>query len=273
MPSFICFRCGKCFQHKGTFSRHLNNIKICSPILSEKTPEEIKKYFNIKEKPKEECKKKYKCPYCSKKYVKKANFMNHINHFCSKSKLKEKDFQIKNLKNEIKDIKKDAEKISDNKDLNAFGNEDITIDKETIERIIKNPIKGIPNLIKKYHFDIDNPNNNNIRLGNKKCYYIDIYNGKFWEAKEKSEIIHQLIISKKDMIDDYFETNQDMFTDTIKKYYQMFSDKIDRYVNIIINKLKNKTDIESNDKELYNKLYKEIELIMINAQRILKIKI
>ena len=57
-------------------------------------------------------------------------------------------------------------------------------------------MKGIEDIINFIHFNTNYSEFNNIRLSNKKIY-IDIYNGNFWEAKEKSNIIHNLIIKIK----------------------------------------------------------------------------
>ncbi len=103
---------------------------------------------------------------------------------------------------------------------------------------------------------------------------MDVYNGNFWEAKDKNEVIHGMIVSKKDMADDFFDEaiEKNKIKENVKENYNSFSEKIDRYVNAIVNELNYGSDLIEKDKELYKQLYKQVELMLINAQRILTLQ-
>ena len=99
-------------------------------------------------------------------------------------------------------------------------------------------MKGIPDLIGMHHFNPEYPENHNVRYCGKK-FYVDVYNGNFWEAKDKGEVIHNMIVSKKDIADDYFDESveQNKIEEKTKEKYNSFSERVDRYVNAILNEL------------------------------------
>lgn len=262
MSNYVCLRCGKTFYHKGTFLRHLNNIRICSPILSEKSLNDIKKFYKIDDE------NKYKCPYCSNKFKTENILINHIKNTCDNANLQiKKDLEILKLKKELNNLK--IKNKVNNSELKSFYDSNLPIEENLLENAIKNPMKGIADIINFIHFNTNYSEFNNIRLSNKKSIYIDIYNGKFWEAKEKSNIIHNLIIKIKDYIDDYFENNNIYF----KNNYKKFSDNFDSYISFLINQNNVNSKDQKINKDIYNQLFRNIEILMINSQRILKIKI
>lgn len=330
MVSFLCHRCGKFFQHKGNFKKHLTKSDICPPIVSKKSREEILKYYDIDVeyiknnynveiidppekniievkkiinpciinqsieegivKIEEDGKTKYKCPYCYGYYSRKNNLITHIKNFCKRVKNDDdgeifQKSELKKLKDEIEKIQaqthiinnynnttNNVQQINQNMYLSAYGKENPpTVTEDFMCKVIKNPMKGIPDLISLTHFNPKHPENHNVRYNGKRSFYIDVFNGNFWEAKDKGEVIHDMIVSKKDMADDFFDDaiENKKIKDKVKNDYNSFSEKIDRYVNAIINELNYGQELIEQDKELYKQLYKQVELMMINAQRIL----
>ena len=47
MVTLICLRCGKFFQHKGGFKKHLLKPEICPPLVSKKSRIEILEYYHF----------------------------------------------------------------------------------------------------------------------------------------------------------------------------------------------------------------------------------
>lgn len=340
MVTFICHRCGKFFQHKGGFKKHLFKPEICPPLVSSKNREEIISYYHlntnddddtkswskqkttvqtscfidedtIKKNMKkndftemsykiedgivkvedEDGKIKYKCPYCQGYYTRKNNLVSHIKNFCKTAKketvqvekadlqkIKEELGKLSNqahIVNNYNNTTNNLQQINQNIVLSAYGKENpLKVSDEIMSRVIKNPMKGIPDLISLHHFNPKNPENQNVRYNGKRSYYIDVFNGNFWEAKDKGEVIHDMIVSKKDMADDFFDeaVEKNKIKENVKDNYTSFSEKIDRYVNAIINELNYGQELIEQDNELYKQLYKQVELMMINAQRILTLK-
>lgn len=346
MITYFCHRCGKFFQHKGTFKKHLFKAEICPPVVSNKNRLEIWDYYHlntteengyftesdmvIKNKKKRKSgdngndkigkkdnnaelldkkmrdvcevmdkngKVKYRCFYCGGLYSRKNNLVSHIKKFCKGTEEK-KDFilssenkqesmiNLEELKKHLDEIAKNAKVVNNYTNttnnvqtnffqLNAYGKENpIKISEEVLSKVIMNPMKGIPDLISMHHFNPSCPENHNVRYNGKRSFYVDVFNGNFWEAKDKGEVIYDMIVAKKDIADDYFDdaVEKKKVGEKIKDNYNSFSEKIDRYVNAIINELNYGKELIEQDKELYKQLYKQVELMMINAQRILILK-
>ena len=340
MITYFCHRCGKFFQHKGTFKKHLFKAEICPPVVSNKKRLEIWEYYEndtideigknadlnmvIKKKKGgklagDELRKdgvkivdatllrkrdmsevvdkdgrvKYRCFYCGGLYSRKNNLISHIKKYCKlvderrdNVMEEEKRVSLEELKRHIDEISRNAKVINNYTNmtnnvqtnfyqLNAYGKENpIKISEEVLTKVIKNPMKGIPDLISMHHFNPSCPENQNVRYNGRRSFYVDVFNGNYWEAKDKEDVIHDMIVSKKDIADDYFDdaVEKNKVDANVKNNYNNFSEKIDRYVNAIINELNYGKELIEQDKELYKQLYKQVELMMINAQRILTLK-
>jgi len=312
MVTFICHRCGKFFQHKASFKKHLLKIDQCPPILRYynldddmrcKKEVEVVEEEKIKKIEKKEIdevlgqstmdgivrimdngKLKFKCPYCNSLQSRKNNLMVHIKLYCKGNRddkvlikidkddlLKWKDEKVQIIYNTTNNM----QQINQNILLQAYGKEEpIKFTDDFMSRVLRNPIKGIPDLISMHHFNPEKPENHNVRYNGKRSFFIDVFNGNFWEAKDKGEVIHDMIVSKKEMADDFFEEviEGNKIKEKVKNNYNEFSEKIDRYVNAIINELNYGVELIQQDKELYKQLYKQVELMMINAQRILRLQ-
>jgi len=324
MVTFFCHRCGKFFQHKVGFKKHLTKNEACPPLVSKKNRSDILRYYDLdssekkdddeiiekQRKPKstkreitpleienciikviDEGKEKYKCPYCFGLYSRKNNLIVHIKNFCKGSIIEEKlqSEEIKELKekldklsyatqnqtnviNNYNNTTNNMQQINQNILLSAYGKENpLKVSDNFMNKVIKNPIKGIPDLISLTHFNPEHPENQNVRYNGKRSFFIDVFNGNFWEAKDKGEVIHDMIVSKKEIADDYFDDalENKKLKEKLATNYNSFSEKINRYVNAIINELNYGVELIEQDKELYKQLYKQVELMMINAQRIL----
>ena len=340
MVTFFCHRCGKFFQHKGGFKKHLTKIENCPPLVSNKSRLEILNYYhllttenstenNLKSSSQDEkklsfidenastkCVKnkdytqstikiedgiikiedgdgkvRYKCPYCQGFYTRKNNLVSHIKNFCKTARndvIQVEKAELEKIKEEIGKLSgqtqivnnynnttNNLQQINQNILLQAYGKQNpLKVTDEIMSKVIKNPMKGIPDLISMHHFNPQNPENQNVRYNGKRSFYVDVFNGNFWEAKDKGEVIHDMIVSKKDMADDFFDDalEKNKIKEKVKDNYNSFSEKIDRYVNAIINELNYGAELLEQDKELYTQLYKQVELMMINAQRILTLQ-
>jgi len=161
--------------------------------------------------------------------------------------------------------------------LNAFGKENLDyLTPDIMDKIIENPNGGIVNLIRIIHFNPDAPENRNVVIKNKKEPYFDVYNGNYWEKQEKDTAIHNLISTKKDIMDDHFETmvEKKIVNSIMKSNYNDFSVKLDPYLNDNIDKLieekLNKNILSAKCENLYKKLYGKVMLIMMNDKEINK---
>ena len=162
--------------------------------------------------------------------------------------------------------------------LNAFGKENLDIlTPGLLDSIIENPDSGIVKLIRFIHFNPNVPENRNVVIRNKKDPYFDVFNGDYWEKQEKDTTIHNLLSTKKDIMDDHFDNlvEKKMVTNLITTNYNDFSDKLDPYLkdnleSLLEEKL-NRKNLSKKCETIYKKLYGKIMLLMMNDKEINKV--
>lgn len=179
--------------------------------------------------------------------------------------------------------------------VNAFGKENLGIlTPELMDKIIEHPMGGIINLIKIIHFNPDVPENMNVIMENKKDPYFNVFNGEIWEKKPKDITIHNLLTTKKDIMDDHFEMRDEnrMIGNFLKVNYNNFSDLLDPMLrarmkdewcigfnSILEGELEKQIEITDEKREmenkktlkicqkLYQQLYNGISLLVIQDKK------
>jgi len=221
--------------------------------------------------------KEYVCSYCGNSYSKNCNMRRHEN----KCKIKiekekkdhEKDNEIKELIKNQKGMKEMVEKLllekcntitnnSNNTNntnnitnniinINNYGDEDTKyITSDYILKLLKNkPAKVITELIKYTHFNTEHPENQNIKITNKKEPYIKVRKNDKWELQNKDETINDLIDRQQiHLMDEDLEKKIKNVCNSSEK------------VNIA-----RCSDLyNEEDKDYMKRLYNESELIIIN---------
>jgi len=192
-------------------SPHFSSKK--SPQKSSKNPQKssILKKNSSKILNFEDCKE---CSYCFKRFSRIDNFKRHLTT-CKKKKSAEVEL-LEKKDNEIHELKEMVEKLlTENKrntnisnsnnnshnttnniiNINNYGDEDTKyITSDYILKLLKNrPAKTIPELIKYTHFNTEHPENQNIKITNKKEPYIKVRKNNKWELQDKDETISDLI--------------------------------------------------------------------------------
>ena len=213
--------------------------------------------------------KMYTCHYCNKSYTTNSHMRRHEKNCKIKNKLElENEF----LKDKVDCLQETVEKLlceskaniinntkhidnSINNDnsthinvisLNNYGKENTEyITKEYLMGLLEKPFQSIPELIKYTHFNKEHPENQNIKLPNKKEPYVKILKGNKWELADRKDTINDLIDQKHSMLN----------TVDLKKNFGLpVSNRIEIFNNKYLN----------DDKELLNKLYKDSELVLLN---------
>ena len=219
--------------------------------------------------------KKNMCEFCEKTFTRKTGLTKHLK-CCKQKKIfedekYEKDEKMKEKNNEIQELKDMVEKllienrstnITNNTthnnnttnniiNINNYGDEDTKyITSDYIVKLLKNrPAKTIPELIKYTHFNDEHPENQNIKITNKKEPYIKVRKNDKWELQNKEETISDLIDRQQVHLMD----------ETIEKKIASNCNSSEK-VNIErCNDLYNQ-----DDKDYMKRLYNESELIIIN---------
>ena len=104
-------------------------------------------------------------------------------------------------------------------------------------------------MIEYTHFNKDHPENQNIKLPNKKQPYVKVLKNDKWVYADRKSTILDLIDEKHCELNDspLVKHVEDKFSEHLKDRFERFND---RYLN--------------DEKDFANQLYKETELVMIN---------
>lgn len=239
---YQCERCGKEFNRKNNYFRHLKRKYPCKPLKKNISLNEILNNFNNKESCKE-----YVCEFCNKKYSRKNNLTYHQKHSCKKKTEIDKDknywktlFQkseeqkqelIKQEKKEkaelIKLFRKEKEdfmnqiellltKVGNNNITNIqqnniiirnFGEENVSyLTNSYFKRLFSDqqPVNTIPSIVKKIYFNFEHPENMNLKIENTDQPHIKVFKGDKWHLEDKKDTIHKIVNDKFNLINNKF---------------------------------------------------------------------
>jgi len=208
-------------------------------------------------------KQDYICKYCNKNLSRIDSLNRHMTN-CNK-----KTEELCIMKNEITTLKEELSKtkqiITNNNNninkikttnnnnshntinINNFGEENIKhIDYSYYSNILKGIYGAVPKLVEKIHFDNEHPENQNIKLTNKKEPYIKIRKNNKWKlANRKTEVL--------DLIDSKCFLLSEKYKKLLKKKHNLThtqQDTIDSFIEqynednkVLIDDLINKTEL------------------------------
>ena len=214
----------------------------------------------------------YECIYCNKCYSTNSHMRRHEKTCKVKKDNEKKDNEIKELKEMVEKllVNSDGNTITNNNtnnnsnnntnsnntihntiNINNYGEEDTKyITSDYILNLLKfKPAKAIPELIKHTHFNDEYPENQNIKITNKKGPHIKIMKNNKWELQNKEETITDLIDRQQLHLN-----NEEMEEKIEEKCSISEKSNIDRCGTLY----------NSDDKEYMKRLYNDSELIVIN---------
>ena len=220
------------------------------------------------------CNNKYTCDYCGKILSKNSNLHRHLKICKKKSKDQNKIILLEKEKEELlKTVEKlliECSNKSNNNTINSnnsnntnsnntnntiiinnYGEEDTHyITKQFIVNLLANkPFKAIPEMIKHTHFNKEHPENQNIKLTNKKEPYVKVMKDNKWEYQDRKNTITDLIDKQHIKMSD----------ESVEKKIEKQCTKTQK------NNIERCNDLYLNEDEDYMKrLYNESELVVIN---------
>ena len=212
------------------------------------------------------------CSYCCKEFSRVDNLNRHLKTCKKKKKVLLENEELRetveklliecsNMKEIIKTNTTGNNNYSNNTNsnntihntinINNYGEEDTKyITKQFIVNLLANkPFKAIPEMIKHTHFNKEHPENQNIKLTNKKEPYVKVMKDNKWEYQDRKNTIT-------DLID--------------KQHLKITDEKIEKKIdktcsNIQKNSIERCNDLYIKEDEDYMKrLYNESELVVIN---------
>jgi hypothetical protein len=278
---FKQYKCNKCFivfNKKTNYIRHISRKFQCVITDREHITEPVKDYAEINEyetilplviKTSEDHKMLEQ--YQIEEYIHKIKYYKIINY-----KLKIKIGNMTNTK-PLYSIESLFDFLENKKPVNfynvnsikIFGDEDISyINDDFMKKIIINPFQGIINLIREIHFNSIYKMNHNLIISSIKFNKVEIFTECGWKLFPKKDVFHNIITTKKDIIDTYYEKLIKM--NELNVFQVLEYKRFDKIINNYIQKIIYPTlilKITNEDKRIYRMLIDEILLLFINNYR------
>ena len=110
------------------------------------------------------------------------------------------------------------------------------------------PRGSIQKLLKQIYCNPNHPENQCIKIPNKKLPYAKVKTSNKWEFRDKGEIVDTIVGKGHNIIDEHYDVIQCTLSDRYKSKFNTF-----------------KHDYENNNKELMKKIKKDTELVIING--------
>ena len=225
---------------------------------------------------------KIECEFCGKFFTRTYGLTCHLK-ICPKKKIYEsdKDKEIKELKQIVEQLllEKSNNNNTNNSNIignnscnttntnshnnnsknviivNNYGNENKDyITNDYLLSLLKKPFQAIPELIKYTHFNDEHPENQNIKITNKKQPYVKIMKNDKWELADRKDTINDLIDQKHSEL-----SNSDLHNIVDNTFKQIEITRLERFNEKYM----------SDDKEFVSQLYKDTELVIINNSKVL----
>ena len=263
MVYYECKLCNFSSILKGNYKQHLNSNKhfnnteksLSVMVTTQKDPKKTQK--DPKKTQKDPV---FLCDFCESNFSSYAHKRRHELHRC-KEVASIKDKKIKTLEKEKKKLEKQIEKMIDKVGIvnnttnnntqniivvNNYGKENtdyLTFDK--IKNLLDRPYDSVQELIKMLHFDVNHPENHNVKITNKKEPYALVWNNPIWELRKKKSVV-------KDLVDKGY-----MMIDTT---YDDIDKPNTKYINF-------QNNYEDNSSNIKDKIEEESEIVIINETK------
>ena len=232
-----CSYCGKEFSRRDSLTRHLNRCKI-------KKENEIEtNKIELLEKDKEEL-----IETVEKLLIECSEMKNLLKNTTKKSTT------LQHSMSNSQNNNTNSNNTTNNNNtiiINNYGEEDTKyITSDFILKLLKNkPFKAIPEMIKHTHFNKEHPENQNIKITNKKEPYVKIMKDNKWEFQDRKNTITDLIDKQHIKISD-----------------EKVEEQIERQCTSQekINIIRCNEKYEEEEEDYMKRLYNESELVMLN---------
>jgi hypothetical protein len=249
MKEYECMNCGKKFDRKSNYDRHMTKKNACDNLLKEISQvakidnnenSEILKLLgdnkNINAKTMKEHLDECKCIYCNKQYSTKGNVIYHIKHNCKK--VKEIEDEKMKIFTKLKETKlKEIEEQNQKQKKKEFGDKNENYELKKRIRILEKELKKKQNIIIKNNNNCNTNStinsNNNFVNNNQQNITLVGYQKENLDKIEKSEI---LAIMKRGFQAPVELTRTIHFNPKYPEYHNIFIPKInEKYGMVYVN--------------------------------------
>ena len=239
VPIFYCKDCDTNFKRKLNYETHL---------ISTKHKNRVSKVLVA-------------CLFCNKSFSHTSSLCRHktkcIHSKTTETLQKENDelrkqveqLQLKNNTN-IQNIE-NQNNTNIEININCFGNENMDyITDKVILQCISKVYGSIPMIIERIHFDQEHPENNNVKIPNKKLPHAKIITDNKWKFVDRSDTIHSMIDNGYNLLDETFQEKGHVLSNNQQKHFKNFQ-----------------TKYEDGDKDTIKDIKDKVELLVINNSR------
>ncbi len=149
--------------------------------------------------------------------------------------------------------------IQQNITINNFGNETTEhISLEFLDSLVCAPFSSIPKLTHFIHFDPNHPENDNIRITNKKDNFVDVRKDDIWLIEDRKKAIYQMMDNSYYLLDEHRNKYIEKFNRFKRNNWTRFADKYEEGDLALKRRFKNKIEIDiinnSRIKKYYDRL-------------------
>lgn len=125
--------------------------------------------------------------------------------------------------------------VNNNIIINNFGNENISYFNENeLTKFVKTVPPGLINFIEQIHFNPHHPENNNLKITNKKLPFVQVRKNDKWQYQDKNETINKILSVNFIRLDKHFLSVLDEeISDKDKKIIERFKDNYEQSENYI----------------------------------------
>ncbi len=237
------------------------------------------------------------CNYCNKTFTRKYGLICHLKICKIKKENDEKKESEQIMIIEIEKLKKQLEQtnnkilnttnnnnnkilnttndncnnsnsnnnITQNITINNYGEENLKCLSEAyLSKLIECAFTAIPKLIEKIHFNPEYPENQNIKITNKKEPYIKVRKNNKWELQDKKETIDTIVDDKYYILDDHIDILRN--PQGSNEPLEDLSD-LSEFEKDIMEKFKDRIH---NDEDLLKEIKKKSELIILTRSNDIK---
>ena len=106
-----------------------------------------------------------------------------------------------------------------------------------MKKLLKEPLNAVPAVIKKIHFNSEHPENQNIKLRNKKLPYIDVCRHGEWETAYRQEILDDMIDRSYFMVDELYDEEKFNMREGERTRYEDYQSRYDNKEKVLMKRL------------------------------------
>jgi hypothetical protein len=229
MVTYTCIRCSHTTNHRTDFMKHLSRKNPCHDVNgSGVTQEDVKEMYDEQKTQG----KVYECEQCNscfttkyKKYYHKKTIHGHGVNISSKEIVQyvaanaQNPLTINVIQNQTisncnntKNTTQNTTQHNVTQTVNAFGNENFQHLLENTDRMTNRFLSREGGWIKaaeELYYDKEHPENNTVRITNKKLPYAKTHDGNgSWKTEKQTKVLEDMIVTIKNLMDEHLDANE-----------------------------------------------------------------